>query len=286
VGGGHRTAGPGNMPAVSELASHVAARPLLTELVDHAALFPPAAMDMEAALAEDGRARASEDAWLIGRFVCLASRLDELLAAGPPPPRLSVILDGELETALGRAAGARERGARVEAVEARGAADAVREGVAATLGGGVPAYAEGVPPAALPAGVHAKLRCGGERPQDVPSAAAVAAFIAECHDHGVAFKATAGLHHPIRHADPASGGRQHGFLNFLAAALVAAVDGGDGHRLAEVLELEEPAAVLELLARFDAAAAADVRASLFHGIGSCSWREPAGDLRALGVLPA
>jgi hypothetical protein len=46
-----------------------ARRALLTRLFDHAAMFPPASMSLEDALAEDDRARASEHSWLLGRFV-------------------------------------------------------------------------------------------------------------------------------------------------------------------------------------------------------------------------
>ena len=46
-----------------------ARRALLTGLFDHAAMFPPASLPLAAALAEDDRARASEHAWLLGRFV-------------------------------------------------------------------------------------------------------------------------------------------------------------------------------------------------------------------------
>ena len=42
---------------------------LLIRLFDHAPMFPPAAMSLPDALAEDERARASADAWLLGRFV-------------------------------------------------------------------------------------------------------------------------------------------------------------------------------------------------------------------------
>ena len=51
------------MPAVD------ARRALLTGLFDHAPMFPPASMAAGDALAEDRRARASEHAWLLGRFV-------------------------------------------------------------------------------------------------------------------------------------------------------------------------------------------------------------------------
>jgi hypothetical protein len=46
-----------------------ARRALLTGLFDHAAMFPPASLPLAQALAEDDRARASEHAWLLGRFV-------------------------------------------------------------------------------------------------------------------------------------------------------------------------------------------------------------------------
>jgi len=46
-----------------------ARRALLQNLFDHAAMFPPASLPLEQALAEDDRARASEHAWLLARFV-------------------------------------------------------------------------------------------------------------------------------------------------------------------------------------------------------------------------
>lgn len=46
-----------------------ARRALLSRLFDHAPMFPPAAMALPDALAEDARAQASSDAWLLGRFV-------------------------------------------------------------------------------------------------------------------------------------------------------------------------------------------------------------------------
>ena len=46
-----------------------ARRTLLSRLFDHAAMFPPASLPLDEALAEDDRARASAHAWLLGRFV-------------------------------------------------------------------------------------------------------------------------------------------------------------------------------------------------------------------------
>src|SRR5688500_18974183 len=87
-------------------------RALLARLIDHAALFPPASLDMDAALAADREARAGEHAWMLDRFICPASRLGELPA---DVPALSVVLDrgvGDLERVL-------SSGLPVELVEGR-----------------------------------------------------------------------------------------------------------------------------------------------------------------------
>jgi hypothetical protein len=78
-----------------------ARRALLERLVHHAALFPPASLDMAGALAADRRARGGAEAWMLGRFVCPASRLEELAAeGGGAAPPLTVVLDGDLDAAL------------------------------------------------------------------------------------------------------------------------------------------------------------------------------------------
>ena len=85
---------------------------LLERLIDHAALFPPASLSMDAALAADRAARAGEHAWMLGRFICPASRLGELPSG---VPGLSVVLDGGAAD-LGAVLGS---GLPVELVEAR-----------------------------------------------------------------------------------------------------------------------------------------------------------------------
>jgi hypothetical protein len=116
------------------------------------------------------------------------------------------------------------------------------------------------------AGAGAKVRCGGA---SVPSVDELAAFVAACRDAGVPLKATAGLHHPIRHA------AAHGFLNLLAAC-AAAVRGAAVDELAALLALEDATAVL--------AAQEPSGRRLLVSFGSCSIREPVDDLRGLGVL--
>ena len=136
-------------------------------------------------------------------------------------------------------------------------------------------YLEGVPLDEVAArGMRAKIRCGGER---IPPAEELAEFIRGCRERGIVFKATAGLHH----AYPTAQG-EHGFLNVLAAAVF-----GDEE---EALR-ERPGAFALDAESFrwrdraaTAAQIADVRHSLFHSIGSCSFFEPVGELEELGFL--
>jgi hypothetical protein len=263
-----------------------ARRALLERLIDHAALFPPASMDMPEAMEADRRARAGPEAWMLDRFICPASRLGEL---PPDAPRLSVVLDrgeGDLE-AVAEAVAA---GRAVELVEGRIDPEWIpdtQELVRQKLGG-VRAYWELPPSRALAgevaavreAGAGAKIRCGGAT---VPSVEDVAAFVVACRDAGVRFKATAGLHHAIRTPEA------HGFLNLLAAAVFAHAGEGD---LVPLLAEEDPAAFsvsadgLEAHGRHAGAdAIAAARADLFVAYGSCSFAEPVEDLTALGVLP-
>jgi hypothetical protein len=270
--------------------SHDARRALLGELIDHAALFPPASMDMPAAMEADRAARESEHAWLLGRFICPASRLGELPGAAP---RLSVVLDGG-EGDLEEVHDARLAGREVELVEARidpAWIPDTQELVQAKLGEGVQAFWELAPGRGLRGAVAAvrearagaKIRCGGATA--APPVEAVAEFIAACRDAGVPFKATAGLHHAIRAGDA------HGFLNVLAGAVFAYTDGLSADELVRVLGEEDPAAFTLDTDRFTvggrgvhAEQIAEARRDLFVAYGSCSFDEPVEDLVALGML--
>jgi hypothetical protein len=240
---------------------------VLERIIDHAALFPPASMSLPDALTEDRRARESPHAGMLNRFVVPAARLAELPAERAP---LSVVLgDAEDAELVAGADG-------VEAVEL--ALDGSRPRPADLVATyralqplGVETYFELVldeswrdsVPAAVGAvaavGGRVKLRCGGT---SIPSVEQVALVIACCREAGVPFKATAGLHHPVRR------GEEHGFLNLLAATTAPA------GRLEAVLA-EEDASAIDF---------AEADRALFTSFGSCSWREPVDDLRELGLL--
>jgi hypothetical protein len=237
-----------------------ARRALLERLIDHAALFPPASMSMEDALAEDRRVRAGEAAWLVNRFVCPAARLAEL---GDEPLRLSVIVDGTAPTA--------DR--RIEAVElARwpaGDFGALELYVEVPLAEDASAWIDRL----SQLGLRGKIRCGGAA---VPSVEALAGFIRLCRRRGVPFKATAGLHHPIRRES------SHGFLNLFAATLFGdeeralAEDDADAFRLTdEAFSWRGRSASPDEVAR--------LRREALVAIGSCSIQEPVDDLKELGI---
>jgi hypothetical protein len=236
----------------------------LARLIDHAPLFPPASLSLSDAIAEDERARASESAFALARFVCPASRLDELPDIGRG---VSVVLDAPLPA-----------DARVDAVETP-----VRDDLETLASLAPEVYVEVPIDDALEAtldelaghGFRAKVRCGGGASPGVP---ALARFLRACRERGLAFKATAGLHHAVRQDG------EHGFLNLLAAV----VFGTEEEALAET----DPEAFLlhsETFAwRGRAATARDLRRSRrerLQSIGSCSFFEPVEELGALGVLP-
>jgi hypothetical protein len=150
---------------------------------------------------------------------------------------------------------------------------------------------EGALSAAASARFGAKLRCGGVTGDAFPSADEVARFIAAATAAGVPFKATAGLHHPVRHFNAQSGFVMHGFLNILAAAALAArVDLATLSRL--VAEEDPNAFGFEASAmrwreqRIDVARLRETRDRVFVAYGSCSFAEPVDDLTALGILTA
>ncbi|HZN89883.1 MAG TPA: hypothetical protein VFB44_12975 [Thermoleophilaceae bacterium] len=294
---------------------------LFGRLVDHAALFPPASMSIPDAAAEDRQARESPQAWMLARFVCPASKLADLRAEMPweGAPGLSVVLDGAgaapadgwadaLAGDVELVARAAAEGAPVESVELRLPGSRPEPAVlvrarAALEALAVESFFELAPDErwhdALPADIGAvaalggrvKLRCGGASAEAFPPVELVALVIASCHGAGVPFKATAGLHHPIRHVDEASGFPMHGFLNLLAASTLAHAQGARPGELERVLAEEDEAAfrvaegTLEVAGRrASAAEIAATRRSLFTSYGSCSWREPVEDLQALGML--
>jgi hypothetical protein len=189
-------------------------------------------------------------------------------------------------------------------VEARAATASDVAGVAAAFLDECPVYVEISPAADLrpmldalrSAGARAKIRTGGVTAAAFPGAAQVARFLATCAELAVPFKATAGLHHPLRgehrltYEDGAPRATMFGFLNvFVAGALAAS--GAEERELVAVLEEREPSA---FTFGADGLRWRSRRVELDHltvsrtafaiAFGSCSFREPVDELRELALL--
>jgi len=134
-----------------------------------------------------------------------------------------------------------------------------------------------------------KIRCGGATADAYPSVDEVAGAVAICARLRVPYKATAGLHHPVRHEVRGSGITQHGFVNVFAAGLLASKL--DADRLSSLVDDRDLAHFNfadEHLAwgGFEAPLAAVNKARRTFAIsyGSCDIDEPVEDLRNAGLL--
>jgi hypothetical protein len=305
---------------------------LLAGLVDFAGLFPPAGLDMKSAVRAYAAYRQGPHARMLGSFVVPAGRLPEfdteLRALGTEDPAarawtVSVLAGDSADTDIGRAlrftpSGGRGQTVQVVSIEVK-ADTAVSIARATALVPRAMTMAVEIPlslrredrrsmlTAVKSAGRLAKLRTGGVTSESIPSPAQVAEFIWDCARASVPFKATAGLHHPVRaeqrltYAPDSPRAVMHGFVNVFLAAAAAwrAVQPGEAAETPE-----PPAAVVGILMERDAAAftidgpsirwrgvelaAADVaraRKGLARSFGSCSFVEPVSELEALGWLP-
>ncbi len=285
-------------------------RALLSNLIDYAGLYPPAALPLPEVVARYERYRQSTDAWILNRLVLPSARLNEanvrdgwriaLLTESEPGP-----LPPQVETLETRQPQCFSLPTYVET------------GISGTI-------------SELPRGAFAKLRTGGLTPDAIPSTAHVADFLTRAAAGRVPFKATAGLHHPLRSMRPltyaadAPCATMHGFLNVFTAAALAwdagtragarttvaapaweAADAATRARAAaQECEAADAATLVALLDETDARAfqfgddalswrghmlptqqLLTARREFAHSFGSCSFEEPVADLRELGLLP-
>lgn len=282
-------ASPAAVPAASFLSG------LFGSLIDDAAVFPPGNAAMPDAAAAHPHHLCGTYGFMVGRFLCPASRVPELVQtwSRPSPLMVGVIADTGID-GLNDAVTQilthpqLELGA-VEVALPAGSAPEVLGDILAALPE-VTGYVE------LPrgqawsadldtiavAGREAKFRTGGDPPGAVPAPEELAEFIAACVGRRVAFKCTAGLHHAICGVEDAAGNTQHGFLNVLLATQAAILGEGDDEILGWLCEGNADVIVHALRAMHEHDARR-VRNS-FIGFGSCSITEPIAELLELGLL--
>ncbi|HMO12918.1 MAG TPA: hypothetical protein PKD64_03825 [Pirellulaceae bacterium] len=307
-------------------ASMSALRNLFNQLIDYAGLFPPASLELPQVVANYARYLEEDWQWMLARLIVPALKLRELELLTTQLPRtnkswlisalLPPVSDPDFARGLAEIRSFNERGRGgdhnylVDTIEVSTPSVEHLEVLVSHIPSDISVFAE------LPWRDHqphfeqiarirekgrsdffAKIRTGGVQTDLIPSADVVSNFIWEAKSHAVGFKATAGLHHPIRseyrltYADESPIGLMHGFLNvFVAACLV------DQHKidreLTTELLLDSHADHFEINQEFvgwrnyqlDSPAVRHARREFCISFGSCSFTEPIEDLQHINIL--
>lgn len=308
---------------------------LTSSLIDYAGLFPPAKLAIPASVEAYARALRSPHAAVLGRFICPSKRLAELSQAAAPlmpgtfatsgyreyadiaePWRVAVLIDDDLPACLDRLDEFNRRHASPDGGQAR--ADAIEMKIDAPSE--IDAALDELPEDVFPffeipidrdcrgfvtaiagnsetGGAAAKIRTGGITAEAFPTSRQIAEFLHACIGAQVPFKATAGLHHPIRgvqrltYEPDSPKATMHGFINLFMAAALTRMHRLDGATTTAILDDTSPDSF-----RFtddgaswrnrtiDVVALARVREAFALGFGSCSFDEPIDDLKTLGWL--
>lgn len=228
-------------------------RALLANVVDYAGLYPPASLPLAEVVTNYQRYLVSPEVWMLNRLVLPLDKLPEVTLGDDWRVTLLVQEEpGPLPP-------------QIETLE-------TKEGRRLSL----PTYCE-VPLEHVVDG-FAKVRTA------TPSAESLAEFLCAAAARRLPFKATAGLHHPIRTST------MHGFLNVFAGATLAWL-GMDRIKLTNLLNETDPQAfdfqndgLRWRDWRASTGEVARARREFAHSFGSCSFEEPIDDLRALGLM--
>lgn len=305
---------------------------LASGLIDYAGLFPPAKLSLDVAYGKYRQYLSGDLSWMLDRFVCpwgMITDLESYVADSDPlPVRVSVIAPvpfddverfGSFLNDLRRWNSTSNKvladAIEVKWLEPNANLAAFADQLAAlstelALDTGhlesiyielpwqtdfpIDEYARAASrwPTTHPVSLGLKVRTGGVEASAFPGTEELARFIGACYRYGVAFKATAGLHHPVRRWNSDTDSMMHGFLNLFwgAAALHAGLVSPD--QLADVLDETNPTAF-----SMDADTiswkgltlsheqVADGRRGFARSFGSCSFVEPVEDLQELNLLP-
>lgn len=271
-------------------------------LCDDAAMFPPGSAPLAEAVPAHRRHMGSPYAEVVGPLVVAASALGELADlvagnSGQPCLSVSVTVPTGPEHLAEAMATVQELPVHLQALEV-----AVPEGIGITEllnaldtvcvhSPAVEVFVE-IPRAERSAELiaalsgtryRAKFRTGGIRAELYPGETELAEAVGAAVNAGVAFKATAGLHHAVRNTDPETGFEQHGFLNLLLAT-ECALRGADQAELVRILAERDDQAIAAHVRDLDTARVAATR-DQFVSFGTCSINDPLTELMDLDLLP-
>ena len=283
---------------------------LLTNIIDYAGLYPPAALSMPEAVNNFAAYQKSEKAWLLSRFVVPAKQLSHFAEAAlqhfenetSPLWQVSAVCQN-LEEDLEKIASFNNRYSHqiiVNSIEIK-AKDVEIIAQAQMISGFLTTFFEvqlddslrDVLQAIASIEAFAKVRTGGITAAAFPSSIQLAKFIKACTDEDVAFKATAGLHHalrgeyPLTYAPDSAMATMHGFLNMFIAATFAQ-NGCSEEELTAILEERSVEAFLfengsitwrdKMVVRGHLRNARNLFALSF---GSCSFLEPLEEIQEI-----
>ena len=295
---------------------HLIVQTVLGGLIDYAGLFPPAALSMSQAVANYAGYLKGSHAWTLGRFVVPVARLDEFeLAAQQYFPKSTPEPSWHLSTLGGEHAdndigmiskfnNGHQGNAHVDAIELKVKKPSEIMNVMKAIPNKIETYFE-IPVHNDPqefietiaqVNARAKVRTGGTTADAFPASRDLARFIQACIKANVAFKATAGLHHPIRSCYPLTYEKDspqemmYGFLNvFLTAAFVK--KGIDLEKAVHLLEEQsiqrfqfEDDSVEWLGHTLTVDDIQSTRNNVAISFGSCSFEEPIADLHTAHLL--
>ncbi len=292
-------------------------RILLKEIIDYAGLFPPSQLSMSVAVSNYATYLHGNYGWILGRFILPVARLDEFYESADEflprgrgvPWRLSVLAGEDLShTIRSMSEFNRKHSERVvcDVLEVKAATVSKIENTAASLPKAITPYFE-----ISPVGrtfvdliamlgikrLRAKIRTGGVTGEEFPTSRDIIRFVRTCMAANVPFKATAGLHHPIRcfkpltYAADAPQGMMHGFLNVLMMAAfaresfrVSLLEEIMEEEFEEVFEFTEGGLSWRGSHLLTINHIERLRSRGMHSFGSCSFDEPVTDLQELGIL--
>jgi hypothetical protein len=291
-------------------------RVLLERIIDYAGLFPPASLDMRTSVNHYARYLRHPQSWALGRFVLPLSRLDEFVSAresaASEPWHLSGIVSANAVSDLAAADSFNRLacGARIDSVEVRVSTLEEIELVCEHRPPDTTVFfeiasesADELLPIISSVGSFAKLRTGGVSAEVFPSIETIASFLQRCAELHVPFKATAGLHHPLRgvhsltHNTNFPQAAMHGFLNLFTAAAIASSSGGFDRRAMLATCLSDPERANwhfgedaltwsgdEQPVRIELDTLRAMRSNFALSFGSCSFEEPIQEMRELDLL--
>ena len=291
-------------------------RALMTNLIDYAGLFPPAGLTMRQAVANYEEYLNEHSSWMLGKFVVPVSRLDEFetsakeffgIKIAQRPWQLTSLGGEDPDADFDRVRKFNKDfhpHARIDTYEIKVSQPGEIDTVMSLLPQAMNVYFE-IPVSADPAplissiaeyGARAKVRTGGITRDSFPASQSLVRFISACVKADVAFKATAGLHHPIRatyrltYDEKSETGIMYGFLNmFLAAVflkkgmpvesareLLEERSSGAFHFYEEHVEWRGQKVTVHDIA--------EMRSRSAISFGSCSFHEPIEGLHTLHYL--